>query len=851
MKSDQVRLGSLGRWDRTQWRACASIMVLGLALGFGTPAQAEATRVNIPASSLNDALTALGRQTGLQLLFEPGLVSGKRSAAVSGTMEPTQALDLLLRNAGLSYRIDDGTVIITPASAALDLGEPGAIELGATSISGQGMGEATENSGSYTTGLVSIGSKTPVSLKDTPQSVSVVSKQLIDDTRSTSLPDAMKRAPGITVRNANYNTQAFYSRGFGIDNVQIDGAAPMDIGTGVGTFYSERQYDLAGYDHIEVLRGATGLLGGTGDPGGILNLVRKRPMDQYQLKFETSAGSWDNYRSEVDVTGPLAFDGKLRGRMVAAYTDRHYFQDVRATERPFLYGILEADVTDDTMLTFGGSFDKQKETGTGDGLPRYPDGSDAHLPRHTWYTTKQGWADSATREWFAKVDHHFNEDWKLNASWTDSYNSSNTEGVNPYGWIDQSNGSPYWWGSYVRSFSKQQVFDINLSGAFEAFDRRHELLVGADWQKVSSRWRAAGGMVGKGGLIDIWDPKSTPLTSDESNHSFWRDYSPNGRVQYGLYSTLRLQLTDPLKLVVGARAQRYKFEQDYSRRNSDGTGEWVKDPEDYVFDRVPTKVVPFGGLIYALDDQWSTYLSYAEVFKPQSLSFQGPEEAKTSIEPMVGKTYETGIKGELFGGRLNVNAALFYIKRENQAVRDPAYQGAGAIYSGACCYLASDEVVSKGIDLEATGEIMPGWEVLAGYTYNRVENNTEETLYSSITPKHLLKLWTTYTLPDQLSDWRVGGGVRAQSAAYVNGTSYDLDQDTGGVLSERSFKFNQAGHAIYDAMVEYRVDDNWSVALNGNNLFDRRYYSAVYSSQYGNYYGEPRNFMLTLRGTFH
>ncbi len=853
MKSEQARLmRGLGICERAGWRASASAVVLGLALGMSSMAQADVTQVNIASAPLSDALTQLAQQTGLQMLFEPGLVSGKRAPAVSGAMEPTRALDLILRDAGLSYRIDNGTVIITPTSANLGADASGAIELGATSISGQGMGEATENSGSYTTGLVSVGSKTPVSLKETPQSVSIVSKQLIDDTRSTSLADAMKRAPGITLRNSNYNTTGFYSRGFGIDNVQIDGAAPMDIGTGVGTFYSERQYDLAAYDHVEVLRGATGLLGGTGDPGGIVNLVRKRPMDQYQLKLETSAGSWDNYRSQVDVTGPLAFDGKLRGRMVAAYTDRHYFQDVRATERPFLYGILEADITDDTMLTFGGSFDKQKETGTGDGLPRYADGSDPGLPRHTWFTTKQGWADSATREWFAKIDHDFNEDWRLNASWTDSYNSSNTEGVNPYGWVDQPNGSPYWWGSYVRSFSKQQVLDVNLSGGFDAFNRRHELLVGADWQKVTSRWRAAGGMVDKGGPIDIWDPQSKPIPTDDSNHSFWRDYSPNGRVQYGLYSTLRLQLTDPLKLVVGARAQRYKFEQDFASRSSNGTGEWEHDPADKVFDRVATKVVPYGGLIYALNDEWSTYVSYAEVFKPQSLSFKGPEETKTPIEPMTGKTYETGIKGELFDGRLNVSAALFYIKRENQAERDPSYSQAGAMYSSSCCYIASDKVTSKGIDLEATGEIAPGWEVLAGYTYNRIENNTEETLYSSITPKHTLKLWTMYTLPGSLSDWRVGGGVTAQSAAYVNGIASDIDPLTGEVLSsDHPFKFNQAGRAVYDAMVEYQVDDNWSVALNGNNLFDRRYYSTVFNTSFGNYYGEPRNFMLTLRGTFH
>ncbi|MDF0731697.1 TonB-dependent siderophore receptor [Pseudomonas entomophila] len=819
-------------------------MVLGLALGMANIAQAEIKQVDIPSAPLSEALTQLGHQTGLQLLFEPGLVSGKRSTAVSGKMEPSAALDVMLRGANLSYRIENDTVIISSTA-----GSGAALELGATTIVGQGMGQSTENTGSYTTGFVSVGSKTPTSLKETPQTVSIISQQMIEDQRITTLPEAMKRTPGITVRNNNYHSQQFYSRGFGIDNVQIDGASPMDIGTGVGTFYSDRQYDMAAYDHVEVLRGASGLLGGTGDPGGIVNLVRKRPLDHYQLNLNTSAGSWDNYRTEVDLTGPLAFDGKLRGRMVAAYTDRQYFMDNRSTEKPFLYGVLEADLTDDTMVTLGGSYDKLKENGTGDGLPRYSTGGDLGLPRHTWYTTNHAWSDSYSREWFAKLDHYFNEDWKLNTSYTYSYNHSTTEGVIPYGSVDETtNTGPYWWGSYVSSWSKQSVFDVNLSGNFDAFDRRHEFLLGADYQKVTSRWRAAQGKTALGSLINLWDPQSSPLASEASNHNFYRDYYPNTREQYGVYSTLRLQLTDPLKLVVGARAQRYKFEQAYATRPRSGVGAWV--PQDNVSDREPTTLVPYGGLIYALNDEWSTYVSYSEVFKPQAQKLKGPQGSSSSLDPMTGKTYETGIKGELFGGALNVSAALFYTKREDQAAKDPAYPNPLFSYSASCCYLNQDKIISKGIDLEATGEIAPGWDIMAGYTYNQVHNDTEETLYSTVTPKHLFKLWTMYTLPGVLSDVRVGGGVTAQSATYVAGQAYRFDPVSGDIIDSQDYKFSQAGYAVYDAMVEYKIDDNWTVALNGNNLFDRKYYASVGTSEYGNYYGEPRNFMLTLRGHF-
>ncbi|WP_312933588.1 TonB-dependent siderophore receptor [Pseudomonas sp.] len=828
----------------------AHILLVGTGLpacqsALAAPAPQAEVRYDVPAAPLADALTRFAEQSGISLPYDPTLVDGKRGRAVQGQMPTDLALSLLLEGTGLTaVQASDGNWSLQPA--ALTTGQT--VELGSITIQGQGMGEATEHSRSYTTGRVSIGTKSPVSLKDTPQTVSVISQKLIEDRHITDLNEAMKRTPGITVRNVNFNTQEFVSRGFAIENVQIDGAAPMDIGTGLGTFYSDRQYDMAAYDHVEVLRGAAGLLGGSGDPGGIVNLVRKRPLDYYQLKLEASAGSWDNYRSQVDLTGPLGFDGKLRGRVVAAYTDRHYFTDYRSTERPFLYGIVEADVSDDTTLTLGGSYDEAHHNGTGDGLPRYSTGGDVKLPRHTWYTTSDAWSDGYTREVFAKLDHRFTDAWKLNVSYTHSYNSADTDGVIPYGSVDETtNSGPYWWGSYVSSWSRQSVFDVNLSGTFEAFDREHDLLIGADYGKVTSQWRAARGKLGIGGTIDLWDPKATPLPTKATNHSFYRDYSPNAREQYGLYSTLRLQLTDPLKLVVGARAQRYKFEQAYQMRDRDGTGEWQ--PQDDVAYREPTTLVPFGGLIYALDDQWSTYASYSEVFKPQAQKRKGPPEHTGTLEPLVGKSYETGVKGELFNGALNVSAALFYTERENEALSDRAYPDPAFSYSSACCFLNQGKVVSKGIDLEATGEVLPGWDVMASYTLNLMKNGSENTLYSTVTPKHLLKLWSTYTLPGAWSKWRVGGGVTAQTASYVTGSAYRFDNQ-GNAIDVTPYDFSQSGYAIYDALLEYQVDDHWTVALNGNNLFDRTYYASVGTSEYGNYYGEPRNFTLTLRGVF-
>lgn len=824
---------------------CVAALPLAASAQQAGAVQTFASHYAIRAQALDAAILEWSAHSGIQLFADGELTRGVTSSAVQGQFTPIAALERLLQGTGLGFTLGENNRAYLERKPEAST----ALELGATTIQGQGMGEMTENTGLYTTGLISAGSKTPTSLRDTPQSVSVVTQQLIEDRRMVDLSDAMKRTPGITVKNANYRLPQFLSRGFPIDNIQLDGASPMDIGSGVGTFYANKIYDMAEFDHIEVLRGSSGLFGGTGDPGGIINAVRKRPLDAFQLKFNTSAGSWDNYRSEVDLTGPMGFDGKLRGRVVLANTDQQYFMDDRSTEKPFIYGVLEADVTEDARVTLGGRYEKSHDNGTGDGLPRYSTGQDLKLKRSAWYTPGWAYSDVSSQELFAKYDQDLADAWKLNVSYTKTYDRSTTDSAFLWGSPDPVTlKGATWWGSYVNSWSDQSLLDANVSGNFSAFGREHELLLGADYQKVTSRWRSAPGMPGLGGTtpIDVFNPQLTPIPETVSDHDFTRDYSPNTRKQYGLYSTLRLQLSDPLKLIVGARAQRYKFDQTYTTLNSQ-TGHW--DLAAQSNHREPTRLVPYGGLVYALDEQWSTYVSYSEIFKPQAQKMAGPSTSGQILEAMVGKTYETGVKGELYDGALNVSAALFYTKREHEAIQDPRYPSLNVLYSGSCCFLAQGEVVSKGIDLEASGEVLPGLMVMGGYTLNLTDNRATDQVFSSITPKHLAKLWSVYTLPDRWPDWKIGGGVNVQSASYVSGEAYRLD-DQGNAYDSTPFDFSQGGYAVWDAMLEYRVDDHWTVALNGNNLFDRKYYETVATSEYGNYYGAPRNYMLTLRGTF-
>jgi outer membrane receptor for ferric coprogen and ferric-rhodotorulic acid len=809
------------------------------AVGISLPAQAAQQQktdnraYDIEAGQLDQVLTRFAEQSGLRLMVVSEWVAGQQSQGLKGNYPVQQGLDRLLLNSGLVARLSDDVILIEKAPV-----QGGAVELGATTIQGQGMGEMTENSGSYTTGLTSIGSKTPTSLRQTPQSVSVVTAKVIEEKRMTDLAEAMKTTPGITVTNNNFRLSDFSSRGFNIENIQIDGAAPMALGTTSGSFYSNKSYDLVEYDHVEVLRGASGLFGGTGDPGGMINLVRKRPLDAYQLKIDVSAGSWDNYRTQMDVTGPLGFDGKLRGRMVAAYTDRQYMADDRALEKPIFYGVLEADITDDTRLTLGGRSERIHETGSGTGLPRYLDGRDLGLSRSASLTQNWAYLDGRSQEIFGKIDHEFNENWKGNVSYTQTLDSGFSKSAFSFGAVDPATMTgPNTGGSNNKYRSDQKLFDVNLAGKFEAMGLQHELLVGMDHQKITSSWAGTAQATGSGVPIDVFNP--APWPQPDTDKDFFHRFSPNTQVQYGLYSTLRLQLAAPLHLIVGARAQRYKFDQLYRSRDK---GVWGTDSDVSV--REPTKVVPYGGIVYDLTDEWSTYASYSEIFKPQQTKLMGPYPG-SPIESMTGKTYETGVKGELWGGAVNTSFALYYTSRKNEAVLDPRYEASSVLHGGNCCYLPQGEVTSKGVDMEFTGEVLPDWNVLAGYTYNHNRNRTQAKVFSSVTPKHQVKLWSTYRLPGVFNDLKVGGGVNLQSATDVSGTTWFAPQKR-----YYDFKYSQSGYAVWDAMAEYQLDENWSVLYNINNLFDKHYYSKLGTPSSGNWYGDERNHMLTLRGTF-
>ncbi|WP_448677413.1 TonB-dependent siderophore receptor [Delftia acidovorans] len=804
-----------------------------------TTAATAATRsYQIPAGTLEDALNRFGRDSGLLLSFTQDQVQGLRSPGLQGSHTAQAGLAALLQGTGLEAAVQpQGGYVLrqraVPDARAPDVA-PRAVSLAEVRVAARRAGDGTtEGTGSYTSRVTSIASKTDQSFREIAQSVSVVTREQLDNQHLVNVNEALALTPGITVNRANFSTFDFYARGFQITSMQIDGGAPLAL----GSYTYEPQQDMAFYDRVEVMRGASGLLGGAGDPGGIVNLARKKPLAERRFTLEQSVGRWDSSRTMLDATGSLGLDGRLRGRVVAVYENRNYHLRDRSLEKPALYGVLEMDLTPDSLLTVGGSYGKRHENGYGDGMPRYSDGRPLNLARSASLTQPWAFWDTESKELFAQLAHRFSNGWKLKANLTHVLARSKAATAFVDGAIDPLTGTgAYWGGGRYDTSSQQDIVDVSLSGTFGLLGRRHEFVAGMDWQRAQGTWATGKPSDNWAVPADVfsgnpWNPDmNVPLTSI---------FDPWNQEQKGAYGMLRLHPTDRLHAIVGARASRYDFLQGIS--SADAAGHLSLTSRTAFGE--PTKVTPYGGVIYDLDSQWSVYASYASIFKPQALLKAGPLPG-SSLAPIKGKSLEAGFKGELLDGKLNATFSVFSVERTGTGVVDERYPTNRDPWAGNCCYLPQGKVTSRGFDAEIGGELRPGWQLAAGYTFNQTRDRSAQGSYSTITPRHLLKLSTAYQLPGAWSQWLIGGSAHVQSRTSVKGSLYDAD------FNATPYSFNQGGYAVLNAMAQYRIDPRWTVALNINNLLDKVYYERVGTASGGNWYGTPRNVVLTLRGSF-
>lgn len=811
--------------------------------GLYLPAAAQEASITyaVPAGPLGSAITRFGERSGLQILYPADLVRGKQSPGVSGNLTADEALSRLLSGSGLTYQYTAAnTVTIVPISTgASGVAPDGSIMLDTITI--QAGGANTEGSNSYTTTASTIG-KTDETLRETPQSVTVITMRQIKDRGLTDLGAAMNSATGVTVSpDQYYGAGRFFARGFEISNLRIDGGA-----VGVTSSYDAiGSIGLSRYDRVEVLRGADGLFSGNGEAGGVISLVRKRPLDERASTAELSYSNWNRATVSYDYSTPLTKDGDVRARMILSAEKGDTFYNGGELDNRSFYAIIEADLGDSTVLTFGGSYDRQRSAPWWAGMPRYLDGSDIGLPVEASLGTD--WADLDHKGWeiFAGLRHDFANGWVWNSNLT--YAEHKYRGLYGYlaGAVDPLTGDGLIYnGSHNWADGYQIQADTNISGAFDLLGRRADIVIGLDYAKHSSdvnRGEFTGPAVN---LDDVGDANWPIATIPDFPGDYYFNFHPYTETRYGVYARGKFEMSDQTRIILGARYGNYKYSFHRASYNRDGSVNW-REAIDYSDNGVLT---PFAAVSHDLNRDWTAYASVATIYQSQSRYLRGPEPG-SPLNPITGRTFETGLKGELLGGAMNASLAAYYTKREGEAVRDPRYAGASNPGNGSsCCYLDDGEVTSRGLDIEVSGEVASGLQLFAGYTLNINKNKETNGVYSAITPRHLLKVWANYNLPNDYSKWTIGAGLRAQSTTKVSGTEWV--ERAGGEWSEVPFNFGQGGYAVADLSVRYDFSDDASLTLNINNVFDRGYYAQLGTLSKNNFYGPPREIALTFRSTF-
>ncbi|WP_338647035.1 TonB-dependent siderophore receptor [Pseudomonas sp. ML2-2023-3] len=772
-------------------------------------AVADSHTFNIPQQPLASALNRLAAQSGLQVIFDGTLVVGKSSPGVVGTKEPEVALAEVLKGSGLTWRATGGNSVMLekpPESGST-------LQLGETSIQGRVMGEVTENTGSYTTGAMQTATKLPLTLRETPQSVSVVTRKRMDDKAMTTISDVVQSAPGIYLNNSGgAGRPTFSARGFDVDTIMYDG-----FPTSFLTYLPSSEANLAMYDRVEIVRGATGLAQGAGSPAGAINLIRKRPPHEFQATLTGSAGSWDDYSSTLDIGGPLNENGTLRARTVISRQDANSFRDSVESDADLFYGVVDADLSDSTTLTLGAYRQKDHTNYVWGGLPMVRGGGHLGLSRDTFLGHDWEYMDNRTIGYFATLEHGLANDWKLRMAAMQS--TTHTDVLASSIWAYNRH---YLWTQAMEQ--KETGYDLAFSGPFQLLGQEHDLTVGVSKRQLDYRtgklWEA---FIDKGTDLFTWDPRGHAKPDIVKG--------PNGRpettTQDSLYASTRLRLTEPLSLILGGRLDWYEFE---NRTN----------PESSY--KVTRNLTRYAGLVYDLNPHYSVYASYTDIFKPQTEKGIGAEV----IVPIVGENYEVGIKGEYFDGALNASAAIFQIDQKNRALELPDVKGCGTSAISAC-YEASGLVRSRGIDLELQGALTENWQLAGGYTYTQTKyvSDTNATLegqdFNRRLPRQLFKLSTIYALPGDLQRWRIGGDVYQQSQIRTSGGS-----------GTTAWQNRQGSYTVAGLVAGYKASEQLDLQLNVNNLFDRTYYVSIANGGYDPYdiYGDPRNMKLTARYSF-
>ncbi|WCM25817.1 TonB-dependent siderophore receptor [Sphingomonas sp. QA11] len=650
---------------------------------------------------------------------------------------------------------------------------------------------------------------------ETPQTISVITRQQIDDQALISINDALDFAVGISKKDIDRGRSAISARGFEVQNFQLDGAPFVNGNVGFG------ETSTAIYDRVDLVRGAAGLMQGAGDPSAVVNLIRKHAdATRFSGQVSLEAASWNRVAGTVDVQSPLNADGTVRARAVVQASRQDSFVDREEKKGLVLYAVVDADLGERTKLSVGASYQRDDRNGVmWAQLPYwYTDGTRTRWPRSKTTGTDWNFWDTTEISAFATLTHDLGGKWSIRGDLGYHKGLENSRLLWLDGVPDRVTGrgvatSGYWFNANP----EQWHGSIQANGPFSLLGREHDLAIGAMVSHLNDGWTNR-------------DPVSIDPINDfnrwdgELAQPEWgpRYLSSRGNTtQMALYASTRINLLDRLKLIGGGRLS-------YFRRNEDAAGATPAYKLTY-----KGTITPYAGLVFDILPNLSAYASYTNIFKPQ-----GNVRDRTGrlLDALEGKSYEAGLKALLLDGKLLATAAVYRIEQDNLAVPDPGQFVPGTSNPA---YVGAKGTVSKGYELEVVGKVTRQWDLSLGWSHYSAKDADGANVLSH-QPREAFNLATKYAFAGALDGLSVGGAVKWEGRPPVTA------QNPGTGIVE---PIGQPAYAIVNIMTRYALSKQVSLQLNIDNLFDKTFFSG--NSWFpGFVYGEPRNARVTLKYGF-
>uniref|UniRef100_UPI0030DBA65A TonB-dependent siderophore receptor n=1 Tax=Oculatella sp. LEGE 06141 TaxID=1828648 RepID=UPI0030DBA65A len=667
-----------------------------------------------------------------------------------------------------------GLVLAVTTGGAETVAEDDAIQIVAT-------GEQADD---YYVPDASVGTRTDTPLRDIPQAIQVIPEAALRDQQATRLGDALRNATGVnSTRGSGDRADSFVIRGFEIFSGNV-------LSNGLPDRTLTETRDLYNFERVEVLRGPASVLYGLGNPGGTVNIVTRQPLAIPFYEVEGTIGSNELYRGAVDLSGPLDESGALLYRLNVAYQDTDSYIDFIGSRSFFIAPVVRLAIGDNTTLTLEGEHSRRTIDSrsvvvlpaVGTVLPG-PDGR--RIPRSRTVYEPDGNTEIETTRIGYRLEHQFSENWSLRNDFRVAFERNRDNDQSFFLGLDAdgrtANRSTY------SSDSDSNIYNLttDVVGRFSTGSLEHQLLFGVNLSRLDN-FNNFGIDLAELAPLDIYDPvyRQPPIGRIDTV------YEDGSRLtdSLGIYLQDQIAIADNLKLLLGGRFD--LFEQ----TNRDFLSDTRESQSGDAF-------TPRVGIVYQPIPPISLYASYSRSFNPT----EGRAADGGVFEPERGTQYEIGVKAEV-NDRLAATLALYDLTRSNLLTVDPD-DSRFSIQTG--------EQRSQGVEVDLSGEILPGWNIIVGYAYTDAritDDNTFET-GNRLTnaPEHNINLWTTYEI--QSGDLRgLGFGL---GLFYIGDRAGDLDNS-----------FDVPGYLRADAALFYRRD-RLRVALNVKNLFDENYFVSV------------------------